>query len=429
MKTIRLLWICSIALFLNACSASPAPMTSPEPRQVITPLPPAMLPTLPGAFPKIDRRPLLGSVGGGVKSFVPSYDPNSDEMWQVDLRSSYLATLDLHDRLDDLLYADFDDQTVWPPLGRMPPEFDPQRIMELGKNPGLGIRELHALGINGRGVGIAIVDQTLLVSHQEYANRLLLYEEINYDPEHPASMHGSAVASIAVGETVGVAPEADLYYIATWFSDSSGPGEFTPNFDYLAQAVRRILEVNRQLPTNRQIRVISIARGWSPGEQGYESIRAAVAEAKASGILVVCSSIEDEAVHGLRFNGLGRNPLANSDRFESYEPGWWWARGFPDGEEHEDRLLVPMDSRAVASPTGEDEYVFYRQGGWSWAIPYLAGMYALAVQVDPAITPERFWALALETGRTIEVNHEGQAIPLGPILDPAALIQALQEGE
>lgn len=98
----------------------------------------------------------------------------------------------------------------------------------------------------------------------------------------------------------------------------------------------------------------------------------------------------------------------------------------PGEEELEDRLLVPMDSRAVASPTGKEEYVFYRQGGWSWSIPYVAGMYALAAQVDPAITPQGFWSLALETGRTIKVNHEGQVIPFGPILDPAALIQALQ---
>jgi hypothetical protein len=428
-KTIHLLWICSIALCLNACSSSPTPMPFPEPRPAVTPLPAATLATLPGAFPKIDRRPLLGSVGGGVKSFVPSYDPNSDEMWQVDLRSTYLVTLDLSDRLNDLLHADFDDQTVWPPTERMPPEFDPQRVMEMGKNPGLGIRELHAQGINGRGVGIAIVDQTLLVSHQEYANRLLLYEEINYNPEEPASMHGPAVASIAVGETVGVAPGADLYYIATWFSDSSEPGEFTPNFDFLAQAVRRILEINRQLPANRRIRVISIARGWSPGEKGYESITAAVAEAKAAGMLVVCSSIEAQAVHGLKFHGLGRGPLADPDQFESYEPGWFWAKAIPDDERLEDRLLVPMDSRAVASPTGEDEYVFYRQGGWSWAIPYIAGMYALAAQVDPAITPEGFWSLAIETGRIIQVNHEGQVIPLEPILDPAALVQALQEAK
>jgi len=85
-----------------------------------------------------------------------------------------------------------------------------------------------------------------------------------------------------------------------------------------------------------------------------------------------------------------------------------------------------MDSLTTASPDGADEYVFYRQGAWSWSIPYIAGMYALAVQVDPTITPDRFWSLALETGRTIELKHDGQTIPLGPILDPVALMDALE---
>jgi hypothetical protein len=86
-----------------------------------------------------------------------------------------------------------------------------------------------------------------------------------------------------------------------------------------------------------------------------------------------------------------------------------------------------MDSRTTASETGSNEYVFHRIGGYSWAIPYIAGVYALAVQVDPAITPERFWALAVQTGRTIELNYNGETMPLGPIIDPVALISTLQK--
>jgi hypothetical protein len=53
-------------------------------------------------------------------------------------------------------------------------------------------------------------------------------------------------------------------------------------------------------------------------------------------------------------------------------------------------------------------------------------VYALAAQVDEAITPERFWSLAMETGRTIAVVHGDDTVPLGPILDPVALIEALE---
>jgi hypothetical protein len=85
-----------------------------------------------------------------------------------------------------------------------------------------------------------------------------------------------------------------------------------------------------------------------------------------------------------------------------------------------------MDSRTTASPTGTADYVFYRQGGWSWSIPYIAGMYALAVQVKPDITPEEFWDTALKTGKTIQLQHDGKEYEFGVILDPQALIAALK---
>ena len=152
---------------------------------------------------------------------------------------------------------------------------------------------------------------------------------------------------------------------------------------------------------------------------------AAVGEAKAAGIFVVSSSLEE--TFGFKFQGLGRDPVADPDTFESYGPGSWWADSFYAGKTVPDRLLVPMDARTTASPGGIDEYVFYRQGDWIWSIPYIAGMYALACQVNPAITPDRFWELAMQTGRTIQVTHNGKAYSLGPILDPVALIAVLQE--
>ena len=63
--------------------------------------------------------------------------------------------------------------------------------------------------------------------------------------------------------------------------------------------------------------------------------------------------------------------------------------------------------------------------GSSWAIPYLAGVYALAAQVNPVLTPERFWSAALSTGRTVMLVRGQEEIPFGPIIDPPALVAAL----
>lgn len=58
--------------------------------------------------------------------------------------------------------------------------------------------------------------------------------------------------------------------------------------------------------------------GWNSKQPGYDEITTAVEEAKAAGIFIICSSIE--RVYGFKFNGLGRDPLADPDTFESYEP-------------------------------------------------------------------------------------------------------------
>jgi hypothetical protein len=418
-----------LALFLAACQAA-----SPPPA---TPLPPC--PSLPPfvsqestttdeeesiSFPKADRHLTAANWDRGTLTQLPTYDPDSDETQQVDLRSFDLSGLDLRQSLDDLLFASFDDQTVWPAADKMPAGFDREQVMQFGANPGLCIRALHDSGITGAKIGIAIIDSLLLVDHQEYRSQIRLYEETE-GMRGDWSMHGPAVASIAVGKTVGVAPDADLYFIADDMCATAGYE--TIDFSCLAKSVRRIIEINNQIPKDRKIRVLSMSIGWGKESKGYSEITAAVQAARDAGIFVVCSS--EWEIYGFGFHGLGRSPLSDPDSFFSYEPGSWWAKGFFQSEAMyaSPLLLVPMDSRTTASPTGVAEYAFYREGGWSWSIPYIAGVYALAAQVNPEITPEVFWSTALKTGQTIEITHEDKEYSFGVILDPVALIHALQE--
>lgn len=95
----------------------------------------------------------------------------------------------------------------------MPEGFGPEAVLEYSKNSGLGIRALHDQGIDGTGVGIAIIDQPLLLEHEEYDDRLMSYERIHCSVQE-AQLHGPAVASLAVGKTIATAPGAKLYHIA-----------------------------------------------------------------------------------------------------------------------------------------------------------------------------------------------------------------------
>ena len=89
-------------------------------------------------------------------------------------------------------------------------------------------------------------------------------------------------------------------------------------------------------------------------------------------------------------------------------------------------LLVPMDHRTVADFTDGTSYRYEgNDGGMSWSTPWLAGMYVLAKQADPNITPEDFWNYALETSNECRNNDSGTYV--GRIINPQGLIQKIQE--
>jgi len=342
---------------------------------------------------------------------LPKFDPKHPN-FSVDLRSRDASALDLRASASDLEHADFDSVTKWPPQKRMPCAYDVSSVMKLGKNPGLGIRSLHNSGITGRGVAIAIIDQSLLTQHEEYARQLQWYEQLGDSNGACCSMHGPAVASIAVGRTVGVAPDADLFYVAF------EPRSVAILLGGYALCLRRLLEIDARLPKARKIRAISMSIGYGEETPGYPEFTAAVHEAEAQGIFVTWCGSREFPVRGLSVSSSG-----NREDFGAYGlPEWMqksdlqWGTG----------LYVPMDARTTASPTGPNDYAHYGAGGFSWTVPYMAGAYALAAQVDPDIAPKRFWSLAMKTGRTIQVTVRGRPHALGPILDMPALIRALR---
>ncbi len=310
----------------------------------------------------------------------------------------------------------------------------PEVLLEKGKDPGLGVRKLHEQGITGKNVGIAIIDQGLYTGHPEYASRMKLYEEMHVFPEEEASMHGAALASIAAGKSCGVAPEADLYYWAFNNILDYSKQEFdTEDIDWngYARVIDRVIEVNETLPEEKKIRVIAIARGYSfTGEEEtdkrIQNMLDAIGRAEEAGIFVVTTSTNMNydflSPEGSAIAGLGKiDPAGDTDDVSNYTLGdWQWEMA----EYYENSLLVPMDDRAVADMSG-DTYVFYADGGWSWTVPYVAGMYALCAQVNPDITPKEFFHKAMETSIEIERSREPEGEKYTfHVLNPQALTES-----
>lgn len=360
------------------------------------------------------------STGVDIKDSFPVYKEDMSVGFQVDLRCSDLTRFDLSDKEKEILNADFDTKTIWPE--KLPEGFDYNKIMELGKNPGLGMRKLHEKGITGKGVGIAVIDGELLVDHAEYKNNLKYYEEIG-SAAPCASMHAAAVSSIAAGKNVGVAPDADLYYLCA--PNGVFDGGFEYDFSFVAAAINRVLEINKQLPDENKIRVISISVGWDSSAKGYKKVMDAVDNAKKEGVFVVSSSLD--LCYGYKFDGLGKDPLSDPDDINSYIPGLWLRKNYCNNpDNYNNSLFVPMDCRTTASQAGNEEYVYYCCGGWSWSIPYIAGTYALACQVKPDITYDEFWKAALETADSVKFKYKEKEYEIPKILNPQKLIDAVK---
>jgi hypothetical protein len=378
--------------------------------------------------PEITKVPVTLELGRGKLKTLPSYDKYQPGQLQVDLRSYDLTTLDLKDRYEDLIHADFDTITKWP-YG-LPYGFNPKEIIEYGKNPGLNIRELHKSGITGKGVSIAIIDGALLVNHVEYKEKLKLYEEINC-LDKTAMSGGCAVVSAVAGEKTGVAPETSIYYIAETHRLLT-QGKPDTDFSSLALAVNRIVKINETLPKGNKIRALVIDGGWTHTDNGYDAMNKAVEEAKEQGIFVISNSIYETYNQEMDFNGLGRDPLSNPDDTSSYGPGEEWKSSFFMFEKYSkanEVLLVPMNSRCTASATGDSDYVFYNVGDIKLSAAYIVGLYALACQVNTEITPQEFWRIALKTGDTVHIKNKviKYDYKLKKVVNPERLIKELMK--
>lgn len=316
-----------------------------------------------------------------------------DRFWG--LANVSLVKLDLKGHLKFLNTMTFDTLTEWPAEDKLPDGFRPVDFIANAKNPGLGVRSLHEKGIDGSGIGIAIIDQPLLLGHAEYTSALTRYDETGLKDLSP-QMHGSPVTSIAVGKNLGVAPGASLTYFAVpmWERD---------NMPYIT-SLKKILDWNKILPDSERIRTVSISNGMFPNYPHYEEWKEILKQAEDQGILVVTC---DPAM--LDYGIASLKPGEDPDNPENYDPGYYSSKG--------DVIKVPGANKTVASHRGNDVYTFDRMGGMSWGAPYIAGLAALAYQVDPDIMPQEIIRFLIDTAFKTGA---------GPIVNPVGFIERVR---
>ncbi len=334
---------------------------------------------------------------------------------EIDIRYCDVSDVDFAELPENIIKKlSFNDSTIWP--STMPDWFDLEQINKIGKTPGLNIKELHARGITGKGVGLAIIDQPLS-SHQEYKDNVKYYK--NFTQEKEGTMHGTAVSSIAVGKNIGVAPSADLYFVAAQFNVDKQSHIFDAG--PIAEAINYILELNKTLPAKSKISVISISRGFAKDDKDADKFQTALQNAKKQNVLVLATN----DVMTVSRNGYYANP----NDLKSYtRPPYWFEDNDMDYLQQSERIKVPTDYRITACETGEQDYAYYSDGGFSWGVPYLAGVAALAKQAKPDLKMEDFISIARKTADSVSVKDStGKQYTVKYFINPARLIESLQK--
>ena len=387
-----------------------------------------------------------------MKNFEETENKQEQTIAQFeDLRGKDLSTKNLVDvPVDILRTTEFDTETIWPEKEKLPKNFDPEKLLEESKNPGLGIKELHKQGITGQGVVVAIIDQKLDINHPEYKNSVVDYKEYDEAGKEEVSMHGPAVASLLVGKDCGVAPGARLVYKAT----PSGR-----SFLSEAQALKDIIEDNKNVPQNEKVRVVSCSIDYmlEKPEPGLDEWIDALKKAKELGIFVV-----DVGGNQIDISFSGGGSPENKNDFENYLS---WLREDEGNEElnknisegnieeilkklrevkkddlanisdidlrkkiealldkRKKEIVVPSDYRTMASSWNkEGQYMYNGRGGISWSVPYLAGLFALILQINPNIKREEIAEIINESAT---VNKKGLRI-----VNPKGIIDLVKNGK
>ncbi|ODU56955.1 MAG: hypothetical protein ABT01_02905 [Clostridium sp. SCN 57-10] len=364
---------------------------------------------------------LAGCAAGG--SGAQSTEPPATELpkaygdyryFEFQPEMGNLRAFDLTDASELAYTLTFNTQTIWP--DKMPEGFDSAAFIEWGKNPGLGVSALHERGFTGKGIKVAYIDQPLgKTLHEELTDVDLLrdstvYEQ--YEPEFAAEgepqMHGVAVLSLLAGRSIGVAPDATVYFVENpaWLTDQRTH----------ADSIRRVLAYNETQPENEKVRLVGFSDNIDSSEQYAEEFEAAVKEAEAAGVYVLFCGEFFPAV---------AEPMSDRDDLGNYRVADWSGHTLQPLHYVDDpwysgpvRLGIPTD-RTTADFTGG--YSKWGLGGLSWAAPYAVGVLAMGMQADPTRSVEELLDLLYETAyRLNDAGQQGYGL-----IDPTAFVDAV----
>jgi len=298
----------------------------------------------------------------------------------------------------------------------------------------LHLDQVHAMGITGKGVTVAVID-TGTFPHEDYKARLIGWKDMVNDRPEPYddNGHGTHCAGLVLGDGKmaggkfqGSAPEANLVGVKVLSGEGGGA---------MSDVIRGIdwCVANKQ---KYNIRVMSLSLG-APAfqKERYDLVAKAIAKAYDAGIVPVIAAgnsgpfLETIGTPAISSKGLtvGAYDDKNTPNVADDTMAVFSSRGpttrdrtiKPDIASPGVQLVATLSPKSMIDreniPRYGDHYILL--SGTSMATPVAAGIVADVIQANPDLTPGEVINLLKTTTRPIADTN--------PLVQGAGLIDPL----
>ena len=303
------------------------------------------------------------------------------------------------------------DTVIWPSPDKLPDGFDPKKILDDSKiTP--EIQKLRSANKTGTGINIAIIDNILDFRHPEFSNNIKYVAEPVLKMKNTAPhFHGSMVTGCAVGKQTGVAPDANVYY----FTRAKANEETT---EEMHRVLKNIIDFNNNLPPHKRIQILSFSgtpQGVSNSTVSETRIIEMLQQLESMGVkIIICGDIIKKRQYYPESFSIAKHDFIPS----SYNVP---VQGDRRIEYTSDVIGIPTNCKTTPITTG---YAYKKISGDSAATPYLAGVFACALQGNTIFCSRPNWQTELnEILRQTATDH-----PLGgKMINPTGIIERVSE--
>ena len=321
-----------------------------------------------------------------------------------------LSECDLSDlSKENLAKLTFNSSTIWPSTDKMPAGFHPEQILARGKDPMLGIKELHQQGIDGSGITIAVIDKSFQnKKHEEYSGtKIEIVDLFGYTRD---TFHANGVLSNLCGQNIGVAPGANvIHYNVTDSRLEQTEEHFTCLKDILTRIKNgeeiKAVNISAMLvdPSDMLKEIgLNIEQVGLMSKEQKEKIREQLTpqiKALSQPILQQLSELGCEVIDSPRFWDSGFTKCDfNHNTNELTPPSW---NGIVETADQNAVAFVAA-GKVIAELESDDGYKYEQSSSASWTIPQAVGMYTLALQQDPSLTWDQFVEISKKTSKLLD---------------------------